>query len=210
MIIVRFPSKANAFLIFTISIFLLSANSFCSKTTPCPGYDGAVNRWFPYADKEILVFKSTGNLYDTLYLSMPDSTMNFNTSRSCTVAKSFIATNKNPSNYPDFSITLTSLDVNNSNSTMNYAAIYFTDQIFTLYDLNTEGFGSFTAPNGSNALPRTMLNYSLNGIIYPVAQSITTDSTSIKKSGVYKITYAKNNGIIAFESNPGGVIWIKQ
>ena len=42
---VRFPSKVNAFLIFSISIFLLSANSFCSKTTPCPGYDAAVNSW---------------------------------------------------------------------------------------------------------------------------------------------------------------------
>lgn len=122
---------------------------------------------------------------------MPDSTINYNASRSCTVAKSFIATNKNSSDYPAFSITLTSLDANNSNSTMNYAAIYFTDQIFTLYDLNTEGFGSFTAPNGSNALPKTMLNYSLNGIIYPVAQSITIDSISIKKFGVYKITYPK-------------------
>lgn len=93
---------------------------------------------------------------------------------------------------------------------MNYAAIYFTDQIFTLYHLNIEDFGSFTAPNCCTALPQTMRNYSLKRYNLSCCQSITIDYTGIKKFGVYKITYAKNNGIIAFERNPGGVIWIKQ
>ena len=55
-----------------------------------------------------------------------------------------------------------------------------------------------------------MINYSSNGKVYPIAQSVIADSSMVKSTGVYKIIYAKNYGIIAYETNPGGIAWVKQ
>ncbi len=74
--------------------------------------------------------------------------------------------------------------------------IYFKDKYFNLQDLSDNGFLHFSLADGTTATPQTLMNYSLNGKAYPLAQSVSADSSSVKSPGVYKIIYAKNNGII--------------
>jgi hypothetical protein len=42
------------------------------------------------------------------------------------------------------------------------------------------------------------------------ARFVTPYSSTAKSTGVYKTIYAKNYGIIACETNPGGIAWVKQ
>ena len=163
------------------------------------------------------MFKSNTNLFDTLQLFLADSTIayDYNTgfgsqNKGCFANKSFATTKKDSSYYATFSITLNSVQDAYSTTQKRSAVIYFKDKYFNGQDLSDNGFLNFSLADGTNATPQTLMNYSLNGKIYPLAQSIFADSSSVKNSGVYKIIYAKNNGIIAYESSPGGVTWIKQ
>lgn len=111
------PSKAAIFLIFTIPFFLLTACKDCSKKVPCPGYEDAMlDAWFPYTDKQVLVFKSNTNLFDTLQLFLAESTTAYDyttglgsTNRGCFANKSFATTKKDSSYYATFRITLSSV-----------------------------------------------------------------------------------------------------
>src|ERR1700761_1299414 len=62
---------------FFICLLLSSCkSSTCSKTVSCPAYAStAIDVWFPYHDKQQLIFKNAANQYDTLFLNITDSTV---------------------------------------------------------------------------------------------------------------------------------------
>ena len=176
-----------------------------------------LDAWFPYADKQALIFKSTENLYDTLYLQISDSTVSYEYStglgrpdNGCNASKSFMSTKRDSSNYPAFSITLNSAQDAYSTTQKRSTSINFKNKYFYGQDLSDNGFGSFSLSDGTYKVPQTMINYSSNGKVFPIAQSVVADSSMVKSTGVYKIIYAKNYGIIAYETNPGGIVWVKQ
>jgi hypothetical protein len=211
----------------TIIGFLLCSckSSTCSKTIPCPGYnDTLLNTWFPYHSHQQLFFKSSTNLYDTLYLQLADSTKPYEDTTggynppppSCSATKSLLTSKKDSSDYPLFSISLNDYSGGYSTTDVRSALFYFSNNGFFGQNLTDNGFSGFTLYYGVesaifNVLPQTLYNYSSNGIIYPLAQSITNDSVVNNNiSGVYKVIYAKNAGIVEYETNPGGIVWIKQ
>jgi hypothetical protein len=202
---------------------LYSCKSTCSKTVSCPAYnDIQLDQWFPYNDSEQLIFKSTANVYDTFKLHLRDSTTKYNyttgynrPSNGCSAQKSYSTNERDSNSYslfyirlstaqPDYSTTQ-SASFNLSLSGMEFQGSNFTDSGFNnarIYYLNAAS---------EIVTPQFLQDYSLNGTIYHQAQSILAD-TSVQKvlTGVYKIIYAKNAGLIEYETNPGNIVWIKQ
>ncbi len=205
----------------TIAILFLmllsSCKSECSKKVPCPAYkDAVLDAWFPYKNKQQLVFKNGVGVNDTLNLVLDDSTAaydyqtGFSTlNRGCSAGKTFSSAQKDSFYYSLFTIRL--LDEQDAYSTTQKrsAAITFGRTTFFGQDLGDNGFAGFSIGLW-NISPKTITNYALNGKIYPLAQSVYSDSAFTKKSGVYKITYAKNYGIILYEKNPDSEVWVRQ
>ncbi len=211
--------KTTCLLLFVFFIaFLTSCKQDCSKTVPCPGYkDAVLDAWFPYFDNQVLIFKSNTNLYDTLVLNLTDSTIayDYNTglgrsNSGCNQTKSFASTKRDSVNYPAFGILLNSAQDAYSTVQKRSASINFYNNYFYGQDLGDNGFSSFSISGSEIITPQTFTNYAFNRVVYPIVQIVTGDSAIVKIPGVYKIIYAKNYGIIAYETNPGAVSWIKQ
>lgn len=213
------PTNIICFFVFISSIIVLTAcKQDCSKTVPCPGYNDAVlDAWFPYFDKQVLIFKSNTNLYDTLVLNLTDSTIayDYNTglgrpNSGCNQTKSFASTKRDSVNYPAFGISLNSAQDAYSTVQKRSTSLNFYNNYFYGQDLGDNGFSNFSISGSEIITPQTFTNYAFNRIVYPIVQIVSGDSSITKIPGVYKIIYAKNHGIIGYETNPGGVSWIKQ
>ena len=209
--------------------FILNAceSSTCSKTVPCPGYDGTIlDAWFPYHNNEQILFKDSANEYEAWNLQLQDSTVpysynsgGFNAPVSgCNSTKSFYSNTVKDTNnitYIPFSISLMNQTPSYSDSTIKSVSFYFNDISYYSSYITANGVQYFNL-YGDNyemaqVIPTTLTNYSLNGVVYPLAQSIMNDSILINNAnGVYEVTYAKNAGIIEYKSNPGNITWIKQ
>jgi hypothetical protein len=209
-----------SFLIFaTSNTILCSCTSNCSKKVTCPGYnDTLLNTWFPYTNNEVLIFKSTTNLYDTFHLSLRDSTAPYeynstnSNNGSCNADKEFASNETDSNNFPALDIRMITLST--SNSETSDADLFFYHNEFEGQNLTENGFLYFNSLGMYTYLSQILFNYSLNGTTYAIAQSVTTNisDTTLAKNfmGVYKVTFAKNAGIISFVTIPDSVVWIKQ
>ncbi|MBC7867246.1 MAG: hypothetical protein H7X88_06915 [Gloeobacteraceae cyanobacterium ES-bin-316] len=204
--------------IFAGSLFIYSCKD-CSKKVPCPAYEDAIlDAWFPYSDQQQLVFKSNSNSFDTFNLNLTELTDAYEYTTGvygggnggCNATKSFSATKKDSLNYPAFRISLNKGTDLYSTAPVRNTGFSFYKKFFSGQNLGEGGFSNFSVLTEYNIIPQTFTNYSLNGILYPIVQSASTDTSLDNSAGVYKIIYAKNYGIIAYESNPGAVLWIKQ
>jgi hypothetical protein len=184
----------------------------CSKKVTCAAYNGMfLEDWFPYKYNQQLIFKSNTNVLDTFLFNVVDSSLAYeftsSTTRTygCSSFKNFKAEIKDTP-LPKLFINLNAEEISNNKS----VSIYFKNRYFSIQDFRETGATNFTMPNGNAGNIKSFTNYSFNGSIYPIVQSIEADTTNDKNSGVYKILYAKKIGIIAYETNPSGIIWAKQ
>ncbi len=207
---------AGAF--FTLCLFVFTGCKDCSKKVPCPGYEDAVlDAWFPYFNNQVLVFKNNSNVYDSIILQLTDSTIAYDfttglgrSNSGCNASKAFASVKKDSSNYPAFGILLSSALPAFTTTPNRAASFNFKNRFFTGQDLQENGFASFMLPEGVYRTPVSLNNFLLNGKIYPIAQYVLSDTAQNNAPGAYKIIYAKNYGIIAYETNPGAISWVKQ
>jgi hypothetical protein len=184
----------------------------CSKKVTCAAYQSMfLEDWFPYKYNQQLIFKSNTNVLDTFLFNVVDSSLSYEYTSSssrptgCGSFKNFKAEIKDTP-LPKLFINLSDNETTNNKS----VSIYFKNRYFSIQDFRETGATSFTMPNGNAGNIKSFTNYLFNGSIYPIVQSVEADTTNDKNSGVYKIIYAKKFGIIAYEINPGAIIWVKQ
>ena len=210
--------RSLKFILLPLVVILLqsSCKDTCSKKVTCPGYnDLLLDSWFPYHNNQVLIFKSNTNLSDTFVLHLSDSTVAYTynsttASNGCSQSKTLNTIKQDSAYRQAFKISLSSQNENTSSSGKN-AYINFYDKGFNGMELGDNGFSSYSFNGGpANNIPQNLFNYSLNGRVYPFAQSFTGDAAFMQKPGVYKITFAKKYGIIAYETNPGNITWLLQ
>jgi hypothetical protein len=199
---------------FILAIY--SCESNCSKTVPCAGYnDALLDSWFPYKSNQKLIFKNSANAYDTFDLRLTDSTLEYQVKSatvSCEAVKALRSSKIDSTGHSIFSVFL-------SVSQSGYSTDIGRNVFIYLYQNNISGVGitengfdkvSFSDGDGINASVQNFSNYNVAGNSYSTVQVISRDTFVNKKAGVYKIIFAKNYGIIAYEKNPNGIVWIKQ
>lgn len=189
----------------------------CSKKVPCPAYnDSVLDAWLPYHDNSFIVFKNGQNISDTLVLQLTDSTVEneYSTSAAsgadCQAVKSLRSVQQDSMMRAKLSIFLyTNSDAYAAN-VYRTAQIYFKGNEFICKEPGSSGFTQFSTSSEAAVTFQNLANYQLNGNTYPVVQVITADTATSNFTGVYKMILAKNYGIIAYETNPGSVAWVKQ
>src|SRR5881227_2203941 len=100
--ILNFMNKSitNTILFISLSLVLVSCD-MCGKVLDCPGFDeNAFKEWFPYKDKDELIYANQANLKDTFTLSASKPSEPY-TSRihSCNSGHLFLSKEKVNSNY---------------------------------------------------------------------------------------------------------------
>ncbi len=196
-----------------ICLFFLYSCEDCSKKIPCPGYEDALlDAWFPYKNGQQLIFKTSGNKTDTFRLQLSDSTVAYDSreANGCNAFKSFRAIETDSFFRTKLYITMGVSQPAYSTDMVRGASINLFSGHFNGTQLTQDGFESFSGESGTNLVTNNLRNFSLNGITYPVVQSVQKDTINNKQVIVYKIYLAKNFGIIAFEKNPGAELWIKE
>jgi hypothetical protein len=197
-------------------LVIYSCESNCSKTVPCAGYnDGLLDSWFPYKSNQKLIFKNSANAYDTFDLRLTDSTSEYqvkSTTVSCEVVKALRSTKTDSSGRSMFNVFLSVSQAGYSTEINRNVFIYLYQNNISGVGITENGFDkvSFNDGDGVNASVQNFSNYNVAGNSYPTVQVISRDTFVNKKAGVYKFILAKNNGIVSYEKNPGGIIWVKQ
>jgi hypothetical protein len=191
-----------------------SCESNCSKTVPCAGYnDALLDSWFPYKSNQKLIFKNSANAYDTFNLRLTDSTLDYqvkNTTGSCEAVKALKSLKVDSAGISIFNVMLSVTQAGYSTDIGRNVFIYLYQNNISGIGITENGFDRVNFSDGVNASIQNFSNYNVAGNSYSTVQVISRDTFADKKAGVYKFTLAKNYGIISYERNPGGIIWVKQ
>ncbi len=209
--------KPFYFLAFLMPLLFTNCKQSCSKTVSCPAYnDSVLDAWFPYDTKYVSIFKSDTGFFDTIVVKLNGSSGSYQSSSGfgrpfsgCDAFKSFVSLQQDSLPVASFSIILDVRQDPYSSSTTRSVSITLHQQSFYGNGLSDLGFNTFLF-GGVTGVAQNFTNYILNGRTYPIAQSFSTDSLPAGKNVIYKMTFAKNNGIIAYETRPGNVTWVKQ
>lgn len=199
---------ATGLLVVCCTVLFLSCGD-CSKRIDCPGYkDDTLDSWFPYRHNQQLIFRTT-NQADTFTLNNIEVTAPyqarggaFGPSPSCEANKVFetreLDTLKRPKGSIRFSTTghIRSISFRLNNATLS------------LYNLQTNGLASATL-NG-NAASRLLPSFSIGSRTYANVVEVLCDTTIGKPPGIYKLYYAKGEGLLQFSVFPTLQTWTKE
>jgi hypothetical protein len=191
-----------------------SCSECCSKKTiTCPPYaDVNAQAWMPYKTKTQLVFSTLTGEMDTIKIDAitvsAEHTMQNSCSQNNCDASFIIGTNIYPTPvktltfnhyvYGDGSIT--------SNSSMGMKL--FNDNI------SGNGFDAQGIVNPQFNYCRALTNYlpliTLNAKTFTLVQEIVSDTSCKSPTLLRKLYLAKNKGIIGYQTNSDGKLWVLQ
>ncbi|MES2773528.1 MAG: hypothetical protein V4722_05065 [Bacteroidota bacterium] len=196
---------------------LQSCEDCCSKKTlVCPAYDDVhLNGWIPYKAKGQLVFATASGEMDTLRIDSLILSEKSNLQNSCSknnCESSFLVVPKAGANV-EKALSFKHVVYGGSTSTAN-----FSNGSVTISFLKGNVFGNGFSIQGID-LPQfdncpAKVSYlpqaTLNTKVFTMVQEIALD-TSCKSPTVFRKLYlAKNRGIIGYQTNADGKLWVLQ
>jgi hypothetical protein len=180
------------------------AFTFCTGKK-CPGFvDANFDAWFPYQGSDDLIFTNSNGNSDTL--------SSFNNSRTSEYTTgAFEGRTCNASAYYSwqFSSDPASQFIVHATTNSSGTGYYLVLKALTL-DITavTDAGGlQFSSPSFTETFYN---NYQVNGKIFANVQRITTDTNNIKGLNIREFFLAKNQGLVAYEEYPSGIIWVKR
>jgi hypothetical protein len=200
-------------IIYIISLCMIFPGFFCSKKGgtvfyDCPAFrDSLYDQWFPYVKSQVLRFRNSTGIENTINLERVDKTPDYKyyvegggscapkvTVRSAGTigfATGFLLEYSKGPNISGLSINLKSILI---------TAREIKDTGIVLYQNTTTRFN----------MTRYFSTYALNGKSYSNVQIITRDTAADKTLDIYKVLIAKGTGILGYEEYPSLELWLKQ
>ena len=200
---------------FLLIIFFIPAALFscgdCSRKIDCPGYkDDTLDAWFPYWDDQQLVFVSTANRADTVTLKNTETTEPYQATSGvygpapyCNARKAFESLELNALKQHKMSVELSTGKYTRS------ARFSLGENSFSLYDLTENSPGQVTISNRPAVLQMrpavTLGNRTFTHLVEAISDTAHLDSGRL-----YKLYFAKGEGLVAYREFPSLLTWIKQ
>ena len=205
--------------IFTIclsfALLIFNRCTICScKKVPCPAFDNLnFSQWFPYQNGEVVIFGNNA-AFDTLSFSNIQKSSSYDAQQGCfngstgCNANCYIYSDQLSSSYNrKLQVSINTITPFQSNTSQKNIVFAFYQLNFQATDIVDTGF----------VLPAGLLSSKyfstlhIAGSSFNSVQMIYKDTTADNKfSGPYKIYFAKNTGIVAYENYPDLKLWIKQ
>jgi hypothetical protein len=180
----------------------------CSKKVPCPGFqDQSADQWLPYYDGTIIRFKSPGELpavytFDSLYGTKPyevDSRF-----PRCEAQKILVTQERLSNGEPTLRIEMEKVDQMDGDVDLSFNFMLLGDK-FCAKGLNSDGFSAFCSKSSEN-LPSVVLE----GKKFNNVQCVTFDTSFVKKLSLYKVYFAKGQGLVGYETINPQRLWVKE
>ena len=188
----------------------------CSKKVNCPGFeDTLLTSWFPYKDKNQLIFISTSNDRDTFTLINTSTSVPYDINVGGLNPNNGCYSNKNYSSEEgDTSGKYMQVSLQVSASTYNDSSIKWAEakikrnQIYFNHLMDT-GFSNITI-EGQNTIINRLPSATIGNRTFNNVTSAYIDTTNGKINGIYKIYFGRNQGLVSYIEYPSLKTWVLQ
>jgi hypothetical protein len=187
----------------------------CSKKIDCPGFnDTELTQWFPYVDNQQLIFQSNTNERDTFTLQNVEttesyqSTTGYNRSPVCQAFKRFQSYEKNQNKVSRLNLQLIVMSDTYDSIIVRNADFSLDSIDINMTNLRDTGFQSITTYLGTMT-QKHFPTFQIGGQSFMKVTAAYRDTVQDKRSGIYEIYFALNNGLIAYKTYPSLVTWVK-
>lgn len=205
-------TKALLFLSGFAVCFSLIACGNCSKKVDCPGYnDTVLNKLFPYANGQAIVFRANTSETVTLVLRNTETTQPYQASSSgvfapgpvCEARKLFESEERDSAGQKIFTLTLSGNDYQHS------ADLRLKQTSVSFYAYADTGFAGIAIHN-FNAILKRLPTVQIGNRNFTDVTFAARDTSVAKVMGIYQIYYAKNEGLVGYAEYPSLKTWVKQ
>jgi hypothetical protein len=195
-------------ILLSMAVAILSSCGICTKKVDCPGYnDEVLDAWFPYFDKQELIFRNELNERDTFLLhhskSLPYTQTVPGQSRTCASNSSFQSVEANFPVSAGFYLDLQSGDLGRQ----VFLRLRSTEIRFEGFKENGSSRVLFSSLIGSS---QWMTTATIGNRTFTELMEVKRDTTSSKKDGIYRFFYRKGEGLVAYSEYPSLKTWVKQ
>ncbi len=199
-----------------VASLLTGCGDTCScKKISCPAFEDPVfTKWFPYTDGQQVIFRTSSGKKDTITINTASYSESHDAKQGCTHADpgcsasaDIISAEAATPATIKYRVRYSSLTPFTSSETTKSIRI----NLYT-FDLIASGIddkGLVLQPS-SIAQTQNVPALTLNGSTFSNLQIVSTDTTGVKQAGPYKVYFSGGAGLIAFETYPGGELWVKQ
>lgn len=185
--------------------------SFCGKKT-CFAFNNAdYDNWFPYKEKQTIVFAS-GSVTDTLNITTVERSKQEERSLGYGYNGCYPQALANGSFMKADSLGWASFYSAcrlQENGTMPTGNFNFKGLSLAWQNIQDTGI-TISVYSGGIAYTSFQASTTLGGVLYTNVQIITPDESGKKSSGIANLYLAKTRGVVGFEEYPSGQLWIKQ
>jgi hypothetical protein len=199
-----------------ICLLIAGCKDTCScKKVACPEFnDPLFNTWFPYNTHQQIIFKTLAGKTDTIAISSVTKSPSYEANQGCNRAD----------NGCNQQVNILS-EGTDSGGTSRFNIYYFISTPFTastvtkrlewhfhqfyLVAANISTQGLQLEP-GQGIQSQSIATVNLNGSVFSTVQVLQRDTINIKNIGPYKLYLSQNTGLAAYETFPGGELWVRQ
>jgi len=197
------------FILLSAAVLTLHSCTVCScKTVPCPAYANvSFDAWFPYDSGQVIEFKSTGGITDTITIGQIETTSAYDAQQGCYHSDNGCNTRKYIYGSGKMTAEYFSSADWNGKLVDKHCFFQLYDFVAAGSDISDTGIVFTTPPPNYRSQYITALT--LNGKTYNNLQVFERDSASLKEN-IYKVYIARDIGLLAYEYYPAKILFIKK
>lgn len=186
-----------------------NGNDQCSgKQVTCPAFDdNSVLQWIPYKENDELIFLTASGEQDTFYIK--NVTKSGTYQETVNASRATCAANASWGNYNDsLNIQVSQQTDQYTSAVSKYVNINIKGQAFSGYGFTDTGLNVRDVIDFKSSFHAAL---TLNSRTFNNVQILEKDTTALPKTVlIYKIYFAKNTGLAAYENFPDRDLWIKK
>jgi hypothetical protein len=216
-------SPAKIFLLLISPFVLLVAAGCnictCKKITCAAFSDAAFDKWAPYKEDELLVFKNQAGTADTIRISAirkseayeSTSGGGYGCGKGCFTNGTAYGTDMTGSNIEKFTMNMDKRDPNGSSTPQtNYVSLRFKNLFINARSLADTGLVTATVFNEVKLATRFSNSLNILSKNFANVQTLMIDTNTVKFNGPFKIYISAGAGLIGWENYPDKTVWVKE
>jgi hypothetical protein len=216
-----FLIKLSIAVLFLLVLSGLSSCESCScKKITCAAFsDAAFDKWAPYKEGELLVFKNQQGVADTIRIvglkksEAYESTSGggYGCGKGCFTNGSAYGADMQGNDFAKFNLNVDKSDPNGSSApqTTN-VSLRLKNLFINAKSLTDTGLTNMSTFNEITVLTKFSSSVNVSTKAFTNVQLLFVDTGTYKVNGPYKIYLAAGKGLVAWETYPDKTVWVRE
>jgi hypothetical protein len=204
-----------------ILLYAISGCKICScKKITCAAFtDAAFDKWAPYAEGELMVFKNQIGSTDTIRVSglrksdAYESTSGggYGCGKGCYTNGTVYGTDMQGSNFEKFSMNIDKSDPNGNNvQQIENVSLRLQKLFINAKSIGDTGLINATAFNEAPVQSKFRSSAIILSKNFNNVQTLLIDTGTYKVTGPFKVYLAAGRGIVGWETYPDKTVWVRE